>query len=173
MKVRSNPGAEVFFFDESRFGTHSKLGHGWFKKGVRTHVKINMGFKNFYVYSAVSSISGSHFHLTMPYVNTECMNIYLSRLAMSLKGKPCLFIMDGASWHRSDELKIPANIEVIYLPPYSPELNPVERLWNYVKSHTIKNKFYTTLSKLENVVCDFLVNLTQGIIKSVCSCDYL
>lgn len=167
------PNTEVLFFDESRFGTHSKLGHGWFKKGFRTQVKINMGFKNFYVYSAVNSTSGESFNLTMPYVNTDCMNIFLSRLAMSLKGKNCLFIMDGASWHRSHQLKIPANIEVMYLPPYSPELNPVERLWNYLKSHTIKNKFYPSLAKLEDTVCGFLANMTRDTIKSICSCDYM
>jgi transposase len=172
-KLSKNPDIEILFFDESRFGTHSKLGHGWFKKGSRTQIKINMGFKNFYVYSAVNSISGNNYSLTMPYVNTDCMNIFLSRLAMSLKQKRCLLIMDGASWHRSYRLKVPANIEIAYLPAYSPELNPVERLWNYLKAHTIKNKFYTSLNKLENSVCAFLNNMTKDNFKHICACSYL
>jgi transposase len=161
------------FFDESRFGTHSKLGYGWFKTGSRSRVKINLGFKNFYVYSAVNSSSGKEFSLLMPYVNTHCMNIYLQRLAMSLAGKKCILILDGASWHKAKGLNIPKNIELIYLPPYSPELNPVERLWEYVKAHTLKNKLYTSLLTLEQAVCDFMANLSSDIIKQICSCNYL
>lgn len=172
-KVQSDPALEVLFFDESRFGTHSKIGHGWFNKGIRTQVKFNMGFKNFYVYSAVNSRSGDDFSLIMPYVNTQCMNIFLDKLVKDLPSKRYLLIVDGASWHRSYQLKIPANIEIIYLPPYSPELNPVERLWNYIKQHTIKNKFYDSLSILEGVVCRFLRQIKSETLKSVCSCDYL
>jgi hypothetical protein len=100
-KIKNNPQTEIMFFDESRFGTHSKIGHGWFNKGSRTQVKFNMGFKNFYVYSAVNSNSGDDFSLIMPYVNTQCMNIFLNNLSSQLFDKQCLLIMDGASWHRS------------------------------------------------------------------------
>lgn len=172
-KIQGNPTLDVLFFDESRFGTHSKIGHGWFNKGSRTQVKFNMGFKNFYVYSAVNGSSGYDFSLVMPYVNTQCMNIFLDKLAKELPGKKYLLIVDGASWHRSYQLKIPTNIEIMYLPPYSPELNPVERLWNYVKQHTIKNKFYNSLTILEAVVCKFLKQITSETLKSVCACNYL
>jgi hypothetical protein len=56
-------------------------------------------------------------------------------------------------------LKIPENIEIVYLPPYSPELNPVEKLWQYIKSHTIKNKVYETIQDLETTICEFIKNL--------------
>lgn len=161
------------FFDESRFGTHSKVGHGWFAKGSRTAVKFNMGFKNFYVYSAVNSQTGLDFSLVMPYVNTQCMNIFLNTLVRELPDKRYLLIVDGASWHRSYQLQVPPNIEIMYLPPYSPELNPVERLWNYIKQNTIKNRFYDSLSLLEGVVCEFLRQIKPEIIKSICSCGYM
>jgi transposase len=149
------------------------LGHGWFKKGKRTQVKINMGFKNFYVYSAVNSSSGDNFNLIMPYVNTDCMNIFLSKLAAELAGRGCILILDGASWHRSYGLKIPQNIEFMILPPYSPELNPVERLWHYLKSYTIRNKFYDSLKALEDNVCQFLRQITNQTVATVCACSYL
>ena len=64
------------------------------------------------------------------------------------------------------------NIEIIYLPPYSPELNPVERLWLYIKQHTIKNKIYETISLLEDSICDFMKNLKIEQIKQICNYDY-
>lgn len=163
----------VLFFDESRFGTHSNVGHGWFESGKRTSVKINLGRKNFYIYSSVSSSTGYNFSLLLPEVNTINMNIYLKELANDLGDKRAIIIMDGASWHRSTDLMIPANIEIALLPPYSPELNPTEKLWQYIKSNTLKNKLYTCISKLENVVCDFIKNLTVDKIKSNCACSYL
>lgn len=172
-KIKSNPQLEVMFFDESRFGTHSKIGHGWFTRGSRTQIKFSMGFKNFYVYSAVNSNSGNDFSLVMPYVDTQCMNIFLDKLAKQSPNTQYLIVMDGASWHRSYHLNIPANIEIMYLPPYSPELNPVERLWNYVKQHTIKNKFYDSLAGLERAVCDFLRQIKSETIQSICSCSYM
>lgn len=82
-------------------------------------------------------------------------------------------VLDGAGWHKSAELRVPANIELLYLPPYSPELNPVEKLWQYIKSKVLRNKFYDNLLDLENAVCDFIRGISQDTIMSNCACDYL
>jgi transposase len=164
---------DLYFFDESRFGTHSKIGHGWFKRGTRTEVKVKLGFKNFYLYSAVNPKSGESFSLTLPKVNTVCMNRFLEEMVEYIGSKQTIIIMDGAGWHKSKDLKIPSNIEIIYLPPYSPELNPVERLWSYIKQHTIKNKVYDCLDELENVVCNFITSLDAKNLSSICSASYL
>ena len=81
--------------------------------------------------------------------------------------------MDGAPWHRSYKLKIPSNIEIVYLPPYSPELNPIERFWLHIKRHTIKNKFYDSIKDLENDVARFVVDIHHSLLASICSCNYL
>ena len=165
---------DLYFFDEARFGTHSKIGHGWFTKGSRAPVKVKLGFKSFYLYSAVNSRSGEGFTLMLPHVNTECMNVFLSKMTEAVQNKSIIIVMDGAGWHRSKDLEIPSNIEITLLPPYSPELNPVERMWLYIKQRTIKNKVYDTLEGLEDVICNFLSNkLSSTILKSVCSVDYL
>jgi transposase len=164
---------DVLFFDESRFGTHSKIGHGWFLKGERTAVKVKLGFKSFYIYGAVSSKTGYNFNLLLPEVNTFGMNIFLERLAKSLKGKKVILVLDGASWHKSVELRVPVNIELMCLPPYSPELNPVEKLWQFIKSKVLKNKIYNTLDDLEAAVCDFIKNISNEEIMSNCACSYL
>jgi transposase len=164
---------KVFFFDESRFGTHSKIGHGWFQKGSRTTVPVKLGFKNFYLYSAVDSLSGDACTLLLPKVNTECMNIFLQELGQQYGEHPILLVMDGASWHKSRSLNLPENVEIVYLPPYSPELNPVERLWHYIKANTIRNKTFLSIELLKDAICSFVSSLKHSLLKSLCSCSYL
>ena len=168
------PEYEVFFFDESRFGTHSKAGCGWFRTGSRTIVKKKLGFKNFYLYTAVSPKTGAEFTLLMPYVNTETLNMYLYEMSSWLghRKKACI-IMDQAGWHKANQLCIPYNIKIIYLPPYSPQLNPVERLWQHIKDNTIKNAIYDNLTDLEISVSDFIKTITPDIIRSVCNVTYM
>lgn len=171
--ISQNPNAKILFFDESRFGTHSKLGHGWFIKGTRTQVKIKLGFENFYVYSAVSSCDDFNFSLLMPGVDTACMNVYLDELSKSLPQEQIVLILDGAGWHRSESLLVPKNITLIQLPSYSPELNPVERLWAHMKHNLIRNKVYSSITELYDGVCNFIKDLKCDTIKSVCSCNYM
>ena len=160
-----NPNKPILYFDESRFGT--KTGLGWFKKGIRTPIKVKLGFKNFYLYSSVHPVSGKHFTLLMPNVDTSCMNVYLKELSQEIK-EDFILIMDGAGWHKSRNLIIPKNIQIILLPPYCPELNCVERLWRFIKDNIIKNKVFETLIELENQVCEFVKNLGNEIVKSIC-----
>ena len=101
------------------------------------------------------------------------MNIFLEELGKVSNGQKMVIIMDGAGWHKSDKLLFPNNIRTIILPPYSPELNPTEKLWQYIKDHTIKNRIYKTLRELENVVCKFVKSLTPQIIMSVCGVSYV
>jgi transposase len=170
MKV--NPEKPFFFFDEARFGTHSKLGHGWFRKGERTPVKVKLGFKNFYVYSAVDVRTGNDFSLILPKVNTKMMNDYLSEFSKFLGDTQAVMIIDGAAWHKSKTLIIPSNIQILYLPPRSPELNPIEKLWQYMKSHTIKNKIYESLADLEQAICDFVKSLSPTKLRQTCSINH-
>lgn len=171
--VDLNPMSRILFFDESRFGTHSKLGHGWFEIGSRTQVNVSLGFKNFYVYSATSSVDGFNFSLIMPNVDTDCMNVYLNELSSTLFDENIILVLDGAGWHKSNALLVPANIKLVHLPAYSPELNPVERLWAYMKYCLIRNKVYASIKALEEAVSNFICELSNDVIKSICSCSYL
>ncbi|WP_250296577.1 transposase [Wolbachia endosymbiont of Oedothorax gibbosus] len=73
----------------------------------------------------------------------------------------------------SKGLKTPENITIIYLPPYSPELNPVERFWQHLKENIIKNKMYDSIKLLENAVSEFIRDITESSIKTICSVNYL
>jgi len=117
------------FFDEGRFGMRTTLSKAWTERGTPYTVKVQQGYQNFYVYSSVSPEDGADFSLLMPEVNTEMMNVYLRELSEAFKYSIILLIMDQAGWHKSKDLDSYDNIEIIFLPPYSPELNPIERLW--------------------------------------------
>ena len=84
-----------------------------------------------------------------------------------------VMVMEGATWHPSNELLVTDNIRKIILPPYSPELNPVEKLWQYIKDKTIKNKVYTNLDVLEDSIVAFFNTLTSDIIKTICNVNYI
>lgn len=155
--------------DEARFGTHSKLGHGWFPKGIRSQVKVKLGFQNFYVYSAIEPSSGEIFSLILPKVNSESMTLFLGEMATYYGNETMTIVMDGAGWHKSKKLIVPESMSLIYLPPYTPELNPVERFWLQLKRITIRNKIYDTLQQLEQAVCDSLNSFPSSEIAQICA----
>ena len=150
-----------------------ELGRRWAKKGVRPVAKVRHGYKNFYVYSAVCPGTGENVTLFLPWASTEMMNIFLKEMERRLKGRQCLLILDGAGWHRSKGLAVPPNIELVFLPPYSPELNPVERLWQWLKRHSLRNRFYKALKEAEDAVQECLRSATPEFFKSLCRCNYL
>lgn len=158
--------------DEARFGTHSKIGHGWFSTGSRSPIAVKLGFNNFYVYSAVEPKTGETFSLLLPKVNTELMNLFLEELSKHYQGHDLVIVMDSAGWHKSNKLNIPKNISILHLPPYSPELNPVERLWLHIKSNTIRNKIYDSLDHLEDTICSFIKSITNNTVASLCAVDW-
>lgn len=99
------------------------------------------------------------------------MNVFLKKLSRKIK-EDVILIMDGAGWHKSKNLVIPRNIQILLLPPYCPELNPIERLWRFIKDNTIKNKVFDTLLELENEVCKFIKNLKFDAVMSICKVNY-
>lgn len=132
-----------------------------------------MGFANFYLYSAIEPKTGENFTLEIPYVNTNCINVFLEEFAKQYAGDEIILVMDGAGWHKSKNMQVPDNIEIFFLPPYSPELNPVERFWQHIKQNTIKNKVYKTLGLLKEAVVKFLNQITSQEIMNICSANYL
>ena len=101
------------------------------------------------------------------------MNVFLAEMSKEYANDKIVLVMDGAGWHKSKNLQVPENIEIILLPPYSPELNPVERFWQHIKCHTIRNKVYKTLKELKNTVAEFIKNIPIETVKSICTVGYI
>jgi transposase len=89
----------------------------------------------------------------MPYANTWIMNLYLKDFAKQLpENVHVLMVMDGAGWHSATGLEIPENVSILLLPPYSPELNPVELIWRHLRQRKLSNRLYPTVDDLEAAV---------------------
>ena len=169
----SFPNRLVLFFDEGRFGLKPVLGRLWARKGKRPHSVVKPGYKNFYLYSGVSPHTGEAFTLILPWVNTEMMNLYLDYLSLAYPDKELMLIMDQAGWHKSKDLKIPHNIQIEPLPPYSPELNPIEKLWQWIRRHACRNQLFESEEKLMDALCELLQKTSNQQFASICRCSYL
>ena len=88
----------------------------------------------------------------MPYANTECMSIFLAELSSAYSDHNLLIFMDQAGWHKAKDMKIPTNIRLAYLPPYSPELNPVENYWKFIRGRFFRNKYFDSFEQLESLL---------------------
>jgi transposase len=169
-----SPKRRIMFFDEGRFGLKPTLGRAWAKRGGGApRVSVLPGYRNFYLYSAVDPFSGEHFTLLLPWVNTDMMNFYLRSLAEHFPDERIWVILDRAGWHLSKKLRIPSTIRLIYLPPYSPELNPVERLWRWLRRSVCRNKLYESLEDMELALCNAIRSLLSPFLLSLCHCSYM
>lgn len=171
--LRKRPDADVFFFDEGRFGFQPVTGRRWTRKGVHSITIVRPGYKNFYAFSAVNPNTGEEITLFLPWVNTAMMKLFLDHLSQVLDKRSCFLVMDQAGWHGSADLEIPSNIEIVFLPPYSPELNPVERLWQWLKRHSLRNRCHENLETMMDAVQECLQEATPSFLKNLCRCNYL
>jgi transposase len=101
------------------------------------------------------------------------MNYYLEKLALTFHDKQLLLVMDQAGWHRSKDLHKHDNIKLLFLPPYSPELNPVERLWAWLRKHACRNRLFMSEKEVMDALCDSLDCLTKIDYQRLCNCSYL
>jgi transposase len=168
-----DPHGMVLFFDEARFGLQPDVARLWALRGKRAVVPVKTGYKNFYLYAAVDPKQGECFILELPRVDTDMINLYLAELSKSFHDKNILLIWDQAGYHRSKELNLPINIKIEYLPPYSPELNPTERLWRWLRRHVCRNRLFQNLDEQMDALGVAIRNLTSFDLASLCSCGYL
>jgi transposase len=167
---------EVWFEDEARFGQQGTITRVWARRGTRPRVVKQTQYDYVHVYAAVCPASGQAEGLITPQLNTATTNVFLEQLSRQLAPDVhAVLIWDGAGFHRSGELKVPGNITLLPLPPYSPELNPVENLWHYLRSHYWSNREHKDYDALCETVCSSWQDacLDEERIKTVCHVGYL
>ena len=169
----SEPNSDVLFFDEGRFGLLPIIGRYWGLKGEKQQVEVVTTYTFFYLYAGVSPVTGDSFILYLPYVNTKMMNLYLEHLAAEYAGKQLLIIMDQAGWHKSKDLVVPKNIKMVFLPAYSPELNPTEKVWQWLRQKVCRNGTFTSENELMNALTSALCEMSHARFKQLCNCNYL
>ena len=168
---------EVWFEDEARFGQKGTLTRVWAERGSRPTAPKQGGFANLHVLSAVCPATGRAEGLISPVLNTDVVQSFLDQLSATIPvGVRVVLVWDGAGYHSaSRSLRCPSNLTLVSLPPYAPELNPVERLWLYLREHHWSNRTYTDIDALEDAAVAGwrAVCLHPDKIKTTCRCDYL
>ena len=174
-KVFNNPNGKVrlMFQDEAGFGRINKPKYCWCFKGLRPAVPCHYIREYRYAYGAVEPQTGESFFLVLPYCNTDCMNVFLRELSTAYPDDFIIMVADGATWHKSKALEVPANIEIIPLPPYTPEMNPIEQIWKEIRKRGFKNEVFRTLEKVVDRLCDTICSLTCDTVKSITGRDWI
>ena len=149
------------FQDEGRFGRANKIRRCWAPCGIRPGVGAHFVREYSYVFAAVSPHDGSLDSLILPIVNTTAMSIFLAELSTRHPEEFILMVLDGAGWHRAIDLEVPDNMRLIPLPPYSPELNPVEHIWDEIREKWFPNLVFDSLDAIEDRLVEALVTLEQ------------
>ncbi len=161
--------------DEGRFGRITDIRSCWAPKGIRPKVFQQVVRTFVYVYAAVCMALGKMSALILPYANTAMMNLFLEEVSHNFKEYFVIMLVDGAGWHRSHGLRIPENIRLIQQPSHSPELNPVEHLWEELREKDFPNKAFKSPDSVEHALCKGLRNLFDdpGRVRSMTNFPYL
>jgi transposase-like protein len=160
--------------DEARFGQQGTTTRVWARKGSRPTAVKQTRYEWVYLYAAVEPATGHSVALQAPHVNTATMNVFLKMVSDALgTNDHAVLIMDQAGWHKARRLVVPKNITILYLPPYSPELNPVENLWGYLRSHYLSNRVFDDYDHLLDAGAQAWQDLSEDRLRTVCACRYL
>jgi transposase len=163
------------FADEARFGRINRPRPCWAATGTRPEVASQLIREHIYLYGAVSPKDGTCIYLIMPTSNTACFQAFLNVLARKFASQDILLVLDGAPNHRCGDLALPDNIALLFLPPYSPELNPKENLWDEIREKIFKNYARKSIdavrAKLKQAI--HYVERNPKTVKSITSFPYI
>ena len=155
------------FQDEAGFGRINKPKYCWCEKGFRPSVPCHHIREYRYAYGAIEPLTGGSHFLVLSRCNTECMNMFLENLSAQYPNDVILLCCDGAAWHKTGKLQIPENIELFFIPPYTPEMNPIEQIWKELRKIGFRNESFATLEKVVDRLCDAIRSLTADAVRSI------
>jgi transposase len=145
---------EIWFQDEARVGQKGRVSHRWWLRGERPLGLCDRRFSSAYIFAAVCPATGAEFALVMPEVNTKAMNCFLKEFSKRVAPEVhAILVMDQAGWHGAKKLVVPENITPVSLPPYSPELNPVERIWLYLRERFLSHRILDDYDAIVEACC--------------------
>jgi len=148
------------FQDEARFGRISDTRRCWCPKPVRPLCYAMVTQEYTYAYAAVS-VDGVLDSLILPHVNSDCMQVFMDEVASRHLNERIIMVLDGAGWHTSGLITVPQNMKLVSLPPYAPELNPVEHIWDDLREKAFHNRVFESIDGLENHLETSLRELEQ------------
>jgi len=150
--------------------------HRWWLKGERPPGLAQQGYQWAYIFSAIRPATGEDFTLVLPLVNATMMELFLAQFAASLPPDThAVLVLDGAGWHDERALTVPDNLTLVPLPAYSPELNPVERVWLYLRERFLSLRFLPDTEAIIQTCCHAWNALTADPdrIRSLCAYPWI
>ena len=146
---------EVWFADEARIGQKNKITRRWARRGTRPSAPSDQRTSSTYIFGAICPERGTGAALVLPWCNSVTMALHLQEISQAVApGAHAVVLLDQAGWHTSAKLKVPANISLLPLPPKSPELNPQENVWQYLRGNWLSNRIFASGRDIVAHCCD-------------------
>ena len=161
------------FQDEARFGRINKPRRCWARRGRRPSVPCHHVRQYRYLFGAVEPRTGDSCFRIMSHCDTICMNVFLAELSQSFADDMILLVCDNAGWHKSKSLVVPNNIFITHIPPYTPEMNPIEQIWAEIRKVGFANTLFSTLNAVVDRLCDVVCAIQKNTIVSITCRDWL
>ena len=145
----------MWWQDEARIGQQGTLTRVWAERGSRPSAPRDQRYDWAYLFGAICPARGLGAALVLPTANAAMMTLHLAEISAAVTpGAHAILILDGAGWHHSGgKLRVPCNISLLHLPPYSPELNPVETVWAYLRGNALSNRVLDTYDDIVDACC--------------------
>lgn len=162
---------KVFAQDETRLGLLPMVRRRITACGVQPVATVTPQFDNCYLYGAVEPTTGAHFFLELPYLNSRAFQVWLDGFAAAFPASWNILVLDNGPGHKAKAVRWPANVVPVFLPPYSPELNPIERLWRDLKDK-LADIPVTTITELSDALCTIIQHYSHATLQSLTSFAY-
>ena len=151
---------ELWWQDEARIGQKNKLTRRWARRGTRPRAPRDQRTEWAYIFGAICPAKRKGAGLVMPWCDTDAMAAHLIEISAAVDpGAHAVLIVDQAGWHLTPKLAIPDNITVLALPPRSPELNPVENIWQFMRDNWLSNRIFKSYEDIVALCCQAWNNL--------------
>jgi hypothetical protein len=145
---------EIWFQDEARIGQKNKITRRWARRGTRPSAPHDQRTRSTYIFGAICPARGTGAGLILPFCNTAAMALHLAEISRTvMPGAHAVLLLDQAGWHLSAKLDIPDNITLMPLPPKSPELNPVENIWQFIRDNWLSNRVFRSYDDILEHCC--------------------
>jgi hypothetical protein len=157
-----------------RFGQKGRVCHRWFTRGQRPSGLCDQRYTWAHLFAAVQPVTGKSVALVLRRVSTEAMQLFLERFSSTLApDEHAAMVVDGAGWHIARDLRIPSNVTLVLLPPYAPELNPVERGWLFLRERHLSHRLLAGYDAIVDTLCNAWNALTPERLLSLTRYLYL
>ena len=151
----------MWFQDEARIGQKNGLVRQWARRGTRPRQPADQRYQSAYLFGAICPARGVGAALAMPFANTQAMQAHLDEIGRTVaRGAHAVLLLDRAGWHTTEKLTIPNNLTMILLPSRSPELNPVENIWQFLRANWLSNRVFQTYDDIIAAACEAWNKLT-------------